>query len=230
VAHFDCGLEPYEIEVADYIKAPRGTGGALDDMANNGARVWLFETASNELVGFGSLGVTSWRWSNPKKGPWTPIQIIPFYGIQRPFRGQPLGPKSERYARRIFEHLLAACDDWLLVLRAEPLGFRTLPALLQLVRQTQATTTAGQLRGILLTTPPDGAVGNACERDLRGALGGRALPVTIPYDPEVGRALLLHQPVTQLNPRSPASQEYRRLATDLGLVQSATSTAVPVAR
>lgn len=126
--------------------------------------------------------------------------------------------------------LLAACDDWLLVLRAEPLGFRTLPALLQLVRQAQATTTAGQLRGILLTMPPDGKVGSGCEPDLRRALGGRALPATIPYDPEVGRALLLHQPVTQLNPRSPASQEYRRLATDLGLVQPATAKAVPVAR
>jgi hypothetical protein len=50
VAAFECGSEPWEREVADYIRAPRGTGGALDDMANNGTQVWLYETTAGELM------------------------------------------------------------------------------------------------------------------------------------------------------------------------------------
>jgi len=106
VADFDCGDEPWEQEVANWIKGPRGSGSALDDMANNGTKVWLYETEADELVGFGSLGVTHWRWDNPKKGQWTPIYIIPFFGVRKTFWEQPPGPKSERYSRRIFEDLL----------------------------------------------------------------------------------------------------------------------------
>lgn len=107
VRDFHCGDEAYEVEVAQYIKSPRGTGSALDDMVNNGTQVFLYETLAGELVGYGSLGTTLWRWDNPKKGPWTPIYIIPFYGVQSSFKGQPPGPKEHRYARRIFEDLLA---------------------------------------------------------------------------------------------------------------------------
>src|SRR5262249_21740226 len=93
-------------EVADYIQGARGTGSALDDMANNGTSVWLYETVAGELVGYGSLGTTQWRWDDPKKGSWTPIYIIPFYGVQTPFQGQPPGDKADRYGRRIFEDLM----------------------------------------------------------------------------------------------------------------------------
>jgi hypothetical protein len=106
VADFDCGAEPYETEVADWIQAPRGKGGALDDMANNKTQVWLYRTAANELVGYGSLGQTAWRWNNPKKGPWVPIHVIPFLGVQTPFKKQPPGPKDQRYSHRILDDLI----------------------------------------------------------------------------------------------------------------------------
>src|SRR5580700_5824970 len=80
VQGFVCGTEPFEQEVAAWLQAARGAGGALDEMENAGTLVWLYESEAGELVGFGSLGVTQWRWDNPKKGPWTPICIIPFYG------------------------------------------------------------------------------------------------------------------------------------------------------
>src|SRR5437588_494581 len=67
VKDFECGTQPWEVEVSDWIKAPRGAGGALDDMANLGTRVWLYETEADELVGYGSLGETFWRWPDPKK-------------------------------------------------------------------------------------------------------------------------------------------------------------------
>jgi ribosomal protein S18 acetylase RimI-like enzyme len=99
VQGFNCGDKTYEEEVARWIQAARGGGGALDDMANSPTTVWLYESEAGELVGFGSLGLTQWRWS--------PIWIIPFYGVQAQFQGQPPGPKEDRYARRIFEDLLA---------------------------------------------------------------------------------------------------------------------------
>jgi hypothetical protein len=106
VANFDCGAESYETEVADWIRAPRGKGGALDDIANNKTQVWLYRTAANELVGYGSLGQTAWRWDNPKKGPWIPIYVIPFLGVQTPFKKQPPGPKDQRYSHRILDDLI----------------------------------------------------------------------------------------------------------------------------
>jgi hypothetical protein len=107
VQGYVCGTEPFEQEVAAWIQAARGAGGALDELENAGTLVWLYESEAGELVGIGSLGVTQWRWDNPKKGPWTPIWIIPFYGVQTPFQGQPPGARENRYARRIFEDLLA---------------------------------------------------------------------------------------------------------------------------
>jgi len=106
VANFACGTESYEIEVADWIRAPYGTGGALDDMANNKTQVWLYRTAASELVGYGSLGQTEWRWNNPKKGPWVPIHVIPFLGVQTPFKKQPPGAKDQRYSHQIFDDLI----------------------------------------------------------------------------------------------------------------------------
>jgi hypothetical protein len=106
VANFYCGTESYETEVAEWIRAPRGAGGALDDMANNKTQVWLYRTAANELVGYGSLGQSAWRWDNPRKGPWVPIYVIPFMGIRTPLKKQPPGRKEERYSHRIFDDLI----------------------------------------------------------------------------------------------------------------------------
>src|SRR5262249_53572497 len=46
--------------------------------------------------------------------------------------------------------LLRACDELLIVLRAEPLPYRTLPAYLRLVRQVQSEGAKFQTRGLLL--------------------------------------------------------------------------------
>jgi hypothetical protein len=50
VRDFHCGSEPWEVEVAEWIKNP-----ALDDCAVNwmqrGTRVWLYRTENGEVIG-----------------------------------------------------------------------------------------------------------------------------------------------------------------------------------
>jgi hypothetical protein len=93
VQAFDCGSEPWEREVSDWIKRPAGEDGAVDALAR-GTAVWLYVNDAGELVGFGSLDKTEQRW--PKaKDPKVPASIIPWVAVERRFWGQPPGrPKN----------------------------------------------------------------------------------------------------------------------------------------
>ena len=109
VIDFSCGCQPWEIEVSEWIKMPRGSGslpGALDEMeSQESCQVWLYGTEGGELVGFGSLGGTKWRWPRPNKDPQVSINVIPYLGISVEFQGKP-----ERYAAQILSDLRAeAC-------------------------------------------------------------------------------------------------------------------------
>ena len=73
VQQFDCGDEPWEREVSDWIKG--GPGGVLDDL-QRGCEVWLYANNSGELVGFGSLAASRWNWPSPTD-PRVPISLIP---------------------------------------------------------------------------------------------------------------------------------------------------------
>jgi len=55
VQGFDCGDEPWEREVADWLKAPSAEQGAIYDWYR-GTEIWLYATEAGELVGVGSLG------------------------------------------------------------------------------------------------------------------------------------------------------------------------------
>lgn len=121
--------------------------------------------------------------------------------------------------------LLQAADDVLIVLRAEPMGFRTLPAYLELVREVKAAGGTCRLRGILLTLPPNTPVGGPAEAALRERFKG-ILPPTIPYDPEAGRALLAGRPLVTVHPDSPAVRAYRTVAGLLALPAAAPAPAL----
>lgn len=116
--------------------------------------------------------------------------------------------------------LLKAAGEVIIVLRAEPMSFRTLPAYLELVRETKAEGATCRLRGILLTLPQGTPIGGKAEMRLRERFKG-LLPQVIPYDPEISRALVLAQPVVSVNPRSAAALQYRSLALALGLTRTA---------
>lgn len=119
-----------------------------------------------------------------------------------------LGPRTDL--------LLRAADDVLLVLRAEPMGFRTLPAYLQAVRRAKANGSRCRLRGILLTLSAGVPEGSAGELALRSRFPG-ILPGVVPYDPEVSRSLIRGRPLVEVSPNSPAAQRYRWLAASLEL-------------
>ena len=102
--------------------------------------------------------------------------------------------------------LLAFSDDLMLIIRAEPMAFRTLPAFLQLIKTVQSHGGTVQMRGILLTMPPGDVAGKGFDVDLRHIFGRYILPQVIPYDEEVSRALLLGKAVIAANPQCAGSR------------------------
>jgi chromosome partitioning protein len=113
--------------------------------------------------------------------------------------------------------LLRACDEFIFVIRAEPMAFRTLPLLQETLKSIQREDGPIVFRGVLVTQP----VADRWETDLRRYLGDRALPGTIPIDPEVDSAAAQGRAVTVLNPDAPAAKQYFNLAGNLGLATGA---------
>ena len=97
---FSCGDEIWSKHVAEWI-----LGSDVFSSMERGTRVWLFENAEGEIVGFGSLGTSTWRWP-PPDGDRTTIVLIPMLGIDAHYRGQPPDPQW-RYSRQMMSHLLA---------------------------------------------------------------------------------------------------------------------------
>jgi chromosome partitioning protein len=125
--------------------------------------------------------------------------------------------------------LLASCDDYLIVMQAEPLAYRTMPAFLELVQRSgKELSHPPTLRGVLLTLPESEAPGGRWERELRGRFGSRVLAQVIPYDEEVGKASLFGHIVVHASPESPAAQAYQDLAGELHLARGAKGAARPV--
>jgi chromosome partitioning protein len=116
--------------------------------------------------------------------------------------------------------LLATCDDYVLVMRAEAMAYRTLPAFLELVQRSRKQRSL-QMRGILLTLPEGEGQGGRWERELRGRFGGRILARVIPNDALVGKALEMGRIVTQAVPEAPAALQYQQLVEDLELAADA---------
>jgi chromosome partitioning protein len=113
--------------------------------------------------------------------------------------------------------LLSVCDEFVVVMQAEPMAYRTLPAFLELVQRSRGENQQLQMRGILLTLPDGETPGGRWERELRGRFGNRILPHVIPYDEQVGKELQAHRIVSAAAPESPAGVAYHGLVASLGL-------------
>jgi chromosome partitioning protein len=128
--------------------------------------------------------------------------------------------------------LLASCDEYILVMQAEPLAHRTMPAFLELVQRAsqraaghpRSGSSAG-LRGVVLTLTESEAGGGRWERELRGRFGKSVLAQVVPYDEEVGRAALFGHVVAHASPEAPASVAYQELAAELQLARDASGAA-----
>jgi chromosome partitioning protein len=121
--------------------------------------------------------------------------------------------------------LLATCDEYIIVMKAEPLAYRTLPAFLELVQRSKKGDI--KLRGILVTLPDGEQPGGRWERELRGRFGSRILPHVIPHDEEVAKALLFSQVLVHNNRDCAAAQAYRSAAAALELAADAVVVAAP---
>lgn len=112
--------------------------------------------------------------------------------------------------------LLSRCDELVLVMRADPLASRTLPAFLQLIQQVPPDSSAVRLLGILLTLP-EGNEGQRWAQELRGRCGGRIFPETIPHDERIQQLEEEGRIVSISQPASPAAAGYVQLAARLEL-------------
>jgi GNAT superfamily N-acetyltransferase len=101
---FSCGDEAWSRYVAEWIR-----GSDVLDSIKRGTKVWLFENAGGEIVGFGSVARTRWRWPLPD-GSYTSILLIPMLGLGTCFQGQPPDP-DWRFALQIMAHLLNAARE-----------------------------------------------------------------------------------------------------------------------
>jgi chromosome partitioning protein len=113
--------------------------------------------------------------------------------------------------------LLSVCDEFVVVMQAEAMAYRTLPAFLELVQRSRGENQKVPMRGILLTLPQGEMPGGRWERELRGRLGNRILPHVVPYDEAVEKALQAHQIVSTVEPEAHAAGAYRSLVASLGL-------------
>ncbi|MDA1054122.1 MAG: GNAT family N-acetyltransferase [Planctomycetota bacterium] len=109
VQTFDCGSERWSIEVSEWLKG-RPEGDCSLSSIKKGTDVWLYKDA-DELIGFGSLGTTFWKWPTPN-GPKTQIGIIPACAVQTQFQHKPDGvPREERYSYLIMGDLIQCARD-----------------------------------------------------------------------------------------------------------------------
>jgi ribosomal protein S18 acetylase RimI-like enzyme len=107
VQAFDCGGNPWDIEVADWIKARSGDNSVLEDMKQFGTEVWLHRDEDGQLVGYSSLGQTKYTWPVGTKKKEI-VSVIPFIGVQKQFQGEPRDAKdpNDKYAYQILDDLL----------------------------------------------------------------------------------------------------------------------------
>jgi ribosomal protein S18 acetylase RimI-like enzyme len=106
VAGFDCGVEPWQRDLATWIV--NESRAAMD----RGTKVWLYVESGGEVVGYGSLGTTNWKYPDPDSKR-TMVAIIPAVAIQRKFHGQPVdAPREARYSSQILRHLIQEAQTW----------------------------------------------------------------------------------------------------------------------
>jgi chromosome partitioning protein len=114
--------------------------------------------------------------------------------------------------------LLASCDQFVLVMRAEPMAYRMLPAFLELVQRSRGQAIA--MRGILLTLPEGEVPGGRWEREMRGRFGSRILPQVIPFDDAVSQAVLFGQIACHTNKSCPAAVAYHALVETMAIAEA----------
>ena len=112
VQAFDCGGNPWDLEVSGWIKSRSGNNSVLEDMEHFNIEVWLYRHDNGNLVGYSSLGKTTYTWpvSGKKK---QIVSVLPFIGLRKQFQGEPkdAARKDDKYAYQILDDLLVSAAE-----------------------------------------------------------------------------------------------------------------------
>jgi GNAT superfamily N-acetyltransferase len=105
VRDFEYGDEPYQKELAAWMVNDAQTA------LQRGTKVWLYVNQAGEIVGYGSLGVTRWKYPDAAARK-IEVVIVPAVALRKAFWGKPEGPPEERYSSQIMRHLLDEALAW----------------------------------------------------------------------------------------------------------------------
>lgn len=120
--------------------------------------------------------------------------------------------------------LLERSSEAVVVLRADP----ATAAFLQAVDQPWRELTRRKISlHFVASVPPGESACGPCVEALQKACRPAEPSAVIPHDSEVGRALLLQEPLVGLNRHSPAAREFQRLARRLQMPAASASLAGP---
>jgi GNAT superfamily N-acetyltransferase len=98
-AEFECGREPWDVEVANWITG-KSEDCAEKDIRDKRCKVYLYRNSADQPIGFTALGKTKGEWPEAAS-PRLPVAIIPWMGIHKSFHGHPNGPDEIRYSDQI---------------------------------------------------------------------------------------------------------------------------------
>jgi RimJ/RimL family protein N-acetyltransferase len=76
-----------------------------------GTKVWLYANRAHDVVVYGSLGLTRWKYPDADS-PKTGLVIIPAVAIRRRYWGKPEGVPEDRYSSQIMRYLIAEALAW----------------------------------------------------------------------------------------------------------------------
>ncbi len=106
IGNFDCGSESYQSELAGWLQNEASA------VIVKGTKVWLYFNQAGDIVGFGSLGPTNWRYPEPTSKR-TAVVLIPAVAIRREFWGKPENVElEERYSSQILRQLVDEAGAW----------------------------------------------------------------------------------------------------------------------
>ena len=103
VSNFDCGQEPFALEVASWIKSPPNKLESAARMLNRKQveKVWLFLEDRN-LIGFTSIGKDTWGFESSGKK--KKVLLLPYLGVSVDFHGEK--KKNPETNRSYMRHLM----------------------------------------------------------------------------------------------------------------------------
>jgi len=97
--NFECGDEPWDVEVADWITGI-SEDCAATDIRDRRCKVYLYRNNIGEPIGFAAVGKSNGEWPDGIS-PRLAVAIIPWMGIHKDFHGRPNGPDEIRYSDQI---------------------------------------------------------------------------------------------------------------------------------